>query len=115
MQEIGVVSAVVAILNTISGWNLWAFVLSVLVLPPLCLAAALWRLARAITVLRDEVLQEGRESQDRYDNNVELVVQYEKMSKDQARLSDRLIDTIRLNTASNQRLADLIEHLLRKN
>ncbi len=115
MQELGTISALVAILNTISGWNIWAFVLLVLVLPPLALAVALWKLAKAITIMRDEVRKEGRDSQTRYDNNVELVVKYEKMSADQARLSDRLIDTIRLNTASNQRLADLIDHLLRKN
>ncbi|BDD88882.1 hypothetical protein [Desulfofustis limnaeus] len=105
MQELNVVSAVVALVNAMSGWNVVAVLLAMFVLPPLFLSLSLFRLARAMIDLRDEVRTQNRDSQSRYDDNVYLVKEYETMSKE-------LTTMVRLNTAANTRLADLIEHLL---
>jgi hypothetical protein len=58
-----------------------------------------------MVALRDEVRQQNRDSQSRYDDNVELVEDYESLAKE-------LTTMVRLNTAASTRLSDLIEHLL---
>lgn len=107
MPDVTMAKAIVDILSVISTGPLSVIVMIVIILPPLALSLALYKLAKALVDLRDEVRKDNREANTRYDNNVELVRNYEQMAGE-------LMTMVRVNVGTMEQLAGLIRHDLQR-
>ena len=107
MPDITVAKAIVDILSIISSGPLSMIVLLLLLIPPMALSWALYKLATALVDLRDEVRKDSRDANNRYENNVELVRNYEQRAGE-------LMTMVRINVGTMEQLANLIKHDLQR-
>lgn len=107
MQEAAVAKTILDILSLLSTGPLSLLLLVLFIVPPLAISWSLYKLATALVDLRDEVRKDNTEANGRYDNNVELVKNYELMARE-------LVTMIRLNTGAMEQLSSLIKHKLTK-
>ncbi len=96
------VTVLVALFQALGGWKVTLVFIFVLILPIILGAYCAHQLVTAFISLRDEVQKAHRRSEERYVNNVILVEQYEKMSRE-------LLVVVKSNTESFTRLSDLLE------
>lgn len=104
--EMSVLAASVALLSEIGGWPLVTILLFFAVAPVILLIYVIRNLVVAVVSLRDEVRIEITASQQHYDNNVELVKNYDS-------LASELTTMVRVSTAASTQLAELISHFLK--
>jgi hypothetical protein len=107
MPDVAIAKAIVEILSVLSSGPLALIVLVLILLPPTALSWALYKLSTALVALRDEVRKDNREANGRYDNNVVLVHNYEKMAGE-------LMTMVRVNVGTMEQLASLIKHDLQR-
>ena len=108
MGDMTLLSALATLLSEISGWPLVTLLIFFIAAPPLLLIYVLRNLIVAVISLRDEVRSGLSTQKNHYDNNVELVKNYES-------LAGELVSIVRVNTSTSTQLADLIRHFLGRN
>ncbi len=97
----------VALLQALGGWKMAVFFAVMLLFPLLLGIYALQGLVKATFLLRDEVRRYNADAEQRYQNNIILVEQYEKMSRE-------LMAVVRSNIEANARMTTLLEQQLKR-
>ena len=106
MAEMKLITALASLLSQVGGWHMVTALLFCFVAPTAVLIYTLRALVGAMVALREEVRDGLAQHSTDYDNNVELVKNYEK-------LAGELTTMVRVNTSTNTRLSDLIEYFLK--
>ncbi len=101
------VTVLAALLQAMGGWGVTVVFIFVLILPIVLGAYCAHQLASALTSLRDEVKKDHLRSEERYANNVILVEQYEKMSRE-------LLLVVKSNTEAFVRMSDMVEQYMKR-
>lgn len=109
MSEASLVKVVLALLANMGGWEIGTLVVVFILLPVLLVFWALNRIAKtqadlttAITTFMGAYESQFKDFETKYDNNVLLVQNYEK-------LANELMTVVHLNTQAMTRLVDRID------
>ncbi|HHL33119.1 MAG TPA: hypothetical protein ENJ30_02000 [Desulfobulbaceae bacterium] len=107
--EITTAMALVAMVEKMGGWGVGSFLLVFFMVPPVLAYLGIRLIVKALNALREQIASSEAntkvvlaEFSQRYDNNVELVTNYE-------RTAEALLETIRRSTMVSTKLVDRID------
>ncbi len=112
MEQASLVASILTIIQAINGWDKTLILFILFVVPPALVSYAMVKVAKALISLRDEVKEEGKKANDRYENNVLLVESYKKLAGSLETLAGSLVKTVQDNTEAMTGLKDLIKYKL---
>lgn len=107
--EISTAMAMVSLIEKMGGWGLGSILVTFFIVPPVLAFMGVRVIAKALYALREQIATSEAKSEQlllefshRYDNNIELVKNYE-------RTAEALMEAIRRSTIAITKLVDRID------